>query len=988
VWSIYQDEQGVLWFGEIEGVIRYDGVAYEPLGKSEGLPGTPVLAIQEFDGAMFFGTPNGLGVMAKDQPIVALDQFKDLVVRVLVKDDRNRLWIGTGSGLYRYEQGIAELVLADRDIRAVAYLDNKLWVGTYEGVLLRKTEGSPGDEWVEIGDTKRTIRSILPFQKKVAVGANSGFFVVRHDRLEPFDLIPGQSLNLSHCVTDRDGILWLSTWGQGIYQVDLARNRILHFSVEDGLPTNFITFSMRDYENNLWFSCLDGGVIKYGDRHYVHYNAEEGRSRSVTRLVIDSKNHKWFTGPGLGLMRLAHGTIQAEVVVADLPVEPAYDLFVDREDRVYLLLARSMLVVESDLTHRWISLEHPERKGTFRWLHQDRQDTLWIGGSKGIGQIRDDVLVDVTPEGDFRKRFWHATELDEDIIMFASSDELWRVRDGVWERCHYPQERHHEIRHMIQVDNRLFMATDNGLLHLDAADPDATYHFYQETELMQLRFLFVDSSKRLWIAGRKGVFELQGGVVTQQVRPKKMMGMIEKAIEDQQGFLWFISHNGVLQFDGQKWFERQFPPGIIIQAFDPVVQDTTGSLWFATNKGITEFRPSAANYKLPAPKLADIELRVGEHGLFERLTPGETVTLNYHQRPLVLRFRTMSFINEDDNEYQFQLSGPLNDQVISTAPERNWAILPPGQYTVALTGENALNIPSQTPVRIHLNIKGPLWQKPYFYPLVLVILGLMIWLLSKWSNYRHLQLLRQANVQLESELEEKTHSLVKAKEVEAASAAIVTLSHEIAQPLSAILGYLDRERQRGNGRMEKVEHAVMRIATLMKKLWALEQVDYTQYTGDVKMIDLGTGGKVAEIPAGGPSPESDSSGIKVGPTVLFVDDEGDLLEIWQEFFQENGYRVHCARDGHRGLAQALALGDELDLIVSDNKMPGMTGVEMAKALAQEGRKTPVFLLTGYPCEGEEAFVRQGNIAGVFFKPMSLYALQQAIEGVLLKRPNA
>lgn len=69
-------------------------------------------------------------------------------------------------------------------------------------------------------------------------------------------------------------------------------------------------------------------------------------------------------------------------------------------------------------------------------------------------------------------------------------------------------------------------------------------------------------------------------------------------------------------------------------------------------------------------------------------------------------------------------------------------------------------------------------------------------------------------------------------------------------------------------------------------------------------------------------------------TVLLVDDEPYLLEIFRMWFERHGRRVVTAENGRQGLERAAE--HRPDLIVSDVRMPIMDGIEMARRLKEAG----------------------------------------------------
>lgn len=80
-------------------------------------------------------------------------------------------------------------------------------------------------------------------------------------------------------------------------------------------------------------------------------------------------------------------------------------------------------------------------------------------------------------------------------------------------------------------------------------------------------------------------------------------------------------------------------------------------------------------------------------------------------------------------------------------------------------------------------------------------------------------------------------------------------------------------------------------------------------------------------------------------TILVVEDDELLLGSVVQVLQDAGYNVLQARDGKAGLE--IALKDHPALILTDNMMPIMTGVEMVEKLRADewGKKEPVILMT-------------------------------------------
>jgi len=82
--------------------------------------------------------------------------------------------------------------------------------------------------------------------------------------------------------------------------------------------------------------------------------------------------------------------------------------------------------------------------------------------------------------------------------------------------------------------------------------------------------------------------------------------------------------------------------------------------------------------------------------------------------------------------------------------------------------------------------------------------------------------------------------------------------------------------------------------------------------------------------------------------ILVVDDHETVRRTVAHILEAAGYEVRVAKDG----ADALRLLEDgpVDLVITDVKMPGMTGVELSAAIAARPGDTPVLMMSGTPSE--------------------------------------
>jgi DNA-binding NtrC family response regulator len=110
--------------------------------------------------------------------------------------------------------------------------------------------------------------------------------------------------------------------------------------------------------------------------------------------------------------------------------------------------------------------------------------------------------------------------------------------------------------------------------------------------------------------------------------------------------------------------------------------------------------------------------------------------------------------------------------------------------------------------------------------------------------------------------------------------------------------------------------------------------------------------------------------------VMFVDDEPRVLSSMRALFRRD-YNVHLANSGEEALA--LLESTDMDVIVSDQRMPGMTGIDVLKACKSRAPRAMRILLTGYADKDAiAASINEGEVFRYLTKPCAREALRDTV----------
>lgn len=116
--------------------------------------------------------------------------------------------------------------------------------------------------------------------------------------------------------------------------------------------------------------------------------------------------------------------------------------------------------------------------------------------------------------------------------------------------------------------------------------------------------------------------------------------------------------------------------------------------------------------------------------------------------------------------------------------------------------------------------------------------------------------------------------------------------------------------------------------------------------------------------------------------ILLVDDEQMLAELGKAMLERLGYRVTARTSSLEALATFQNQPDDFDLLLTDQTMPGMTGIDLARRLLQLRPLLPVILCTGYSTQISEEKARSLGIRGFAMKPLAKQDIAGHIRRVL------
>ncbi len=120
-----------------------------------------------------------------------------------------------------------------------------------------------------------------------------------------------------------------------------------------------------------------------------------------------------------------------------------------------------------------------------------------------------------------------------------------------------------------------------------------------------------------------------------------------------------------------------------------------------------------------------------------------------------------------------------------------------------------------------------------------------------------------------------------------------------------------------------------------------------------------------------------------GVRVLLVEDDEDNRELMAEVLESAGYQVVTAGTGAEGLR--ILAESSVDVVITDVGMPGMGGLEVARAAKEIAPRVPVIVVTGYAEREDIASARGREVDAVLVKPVDPDSLTAAVADMVAAR---
>jgi signal transduction histidine kinase/ligand-binding sensor domain-containing protein len=485
-------------------------------------------------------TPQGL---VKDLSTVTRG-FGD--IRQMAEDKNGALWLATGQGLVRHQNGVFDRPLPITNPLHSIYSsrEGSLWMGTDSepGLLQIAPSGTIIRYGEAQGLNSRGVRAICEDgESNIWLGTYSGLYYVRDGRVYPIQETDLRTAFIFSLLWDREGSLWVGT-ADGLYH--LGRNPIEHYGAADGLgPVNSLSVG----PSGLWASIFSRGTLLQHGGTWTK-QVELGDSSGEGQLFEAANGDIWLAAE-FDCARFRKGKPKVTENIAgkacfcddgnSIWVVNATNLFSFRDERLVPMgEGWPAMNITCVVTNRAGGFLIGTTQGLYNWAGRLSR---WLGFTRDFPGTR---INDLEWDG---ATLWLAS--DQAIARFQGEWQVIRAEAGL--------AKTGGINSMLVESNSLWLGCVNGLFCVSRPEVDqhllgtlrqVTLTQYGKAQGMRSGYLGPSgwgrgavrgNDGKLWFASKSGVVAVN---TKELLNPKPPPVVIESVLLDQQNVSHFSSH--------------------------------------------------------------------------------------------------------------------------------------------------------------------------------------------------------------------------------------------------------------------------------------------------------------------------------------------------------------------------------------------------------------------------------------------------------------
>ena len=816
--------------------------------------------------ARFLSSANGLGTD---------------YVRNIVQDQKGYIWIGSTNGLIRYDGYSATLITPSdapnrRLMQDLRIQDLQLWQERYLLLRLRGRQyccyDIQGDSFIEFDGNYEDIFNQTETKIKRPAGIPSEADLKKDNRGNTVGSTPqgdiwhedAKTKVVTHIggvysrelvqlngkprytiLTDQDGLIWISTYGNGLFMHNRTTGETTHFLKTSGrtapIETNYLMGIYEDRAGNIWAMQENMGVAIISkqdnstERIFFSTPEDMGHANSIHLLkragdIIYVGNHYNGLNVADGLLKSMHtaSRYNDDVVVVS-----------QGKDGTLWLGTRKSGVFANNRQYCHDNNDPSSLSaGKISDIFCDPKGRIWVSVFDGAVDLAE-------PDGKGEYHFRH---------FFLGDDAIEQPRQML-------SDHHGYI--WLSAGDGLYVFQPDQLINNPKAYRHILFH-KNHPQLDEIHCIYADSQHNL-LAGTQGSgLALLDNSKPGQPQVKRIFttkdglpsNNIQQLIEDAEGNVWIGTDNGMARYDQKSHAVTSLLPSDTRQGNmfieNAVCMLDDGRLAFGSRHGIAIIDPNHLPTRQSPFKLCITDIYINGISIHDQedgsitasLEQMKPIRLEHNQNSLTFYFSNFDYAERRESRYSYRLVGYDRDWTaplpVNFATYKN---LSPGKYTLEVRSLGADGQWDKVATSLPITITPPLWQTWWAYLIYIIVLTALGWFV--WRYFKRTNDL-QNRIKVETQLTEYKLRF------------FTNISHEFRTPLTIIRGAMERITAMGDipGDMKQpvssMRKSVDRMLRLINQLLefrkmqnnklqlALEETDAIGFIKDIYLTFLQT----------------------------------------------------------------------------------------------------------------------------------------------------
>ena len=625
-------------------------------------------------------------------------------ITYISEDEQGRIWIGSHDGIAQVVGNKAVLVEENHDAFKMMSFGKDVFFLSGTGTISLKREGEDSrivtrlgegskvystmrlqNDWIVFTEDGSYVFNLRTHQVsrdtelniargQVQIDNRGNFWIYNHTGkvwyvnaktrfVKSFQLIPADKVNYIdeeryHIVHDSRDIVWISTYGNGLFAYDLATDELQHFESNingfSHITSNFLQYIMEDRAGGIWVSSEYTGISRLSvlnegaERVFPEDETLSDRSNTV-RMINRMPDDKIWLGTRRGGLYIYDPHLKT-IESSRYFDSNIYAVEEGADGSIWLGSRGNGLSIDG----KWYTYHSDDPlsigNNNIFTLYRDRKNRMWIGtfgGGLNLAVKEKDKYV--------FKRFLNNFYSQRQIRVIQEDNNGW-----IW----------------VGTSAGVYIFNPDSLMN----DPDnyITYNYNNgKLRSNEIKCIHQDSKGRIWVGTSGKGFSMcmpegdyrnltfehydgSNGLVN---------SMVQSIVEDREGKLWVATEYGISRFDPdthafENFFFSAYALGNVYSENSGCVSKD-GKLMFGSNYGLVVITPGKiVNNSTVTPMAAFTNLRINgiamrpgdvDSPLDRSLIYTDEIELKYFQNSFVIDFSTFDYSGTNSTKYTYRL---------------------------------------------------------------------------------------------------------------------------------------------------------------------------------------------------------------------------------------------------------------------------------------------------------------------------------------------